>query len=236
MVYSRAERRYVPEFPETDEAENRFVVLVPPHKIDGKTLPTSPKGFYTKALAAGWEVNAWCTVGKVLPSLYLHDSAAPAEGEVDPNPHKKGDVKFEGYDSNLYVVEARVAFNVPLGFRAHFVSRDYGTGNDGKPDTRSKPGSFEGALVADPVGLPRASGHHYDPVKITRAKDERGRTVETEASFADRKRIAQAQADYLTEASFDGTFIFDRCPYLTSSTELTAWLKEWATYGRLANA
>ena len=245
LIFDKNLNRYVPEFPETEE-EEKFVITVPTGKVTMADLPNSPKATMKAALAAGWTVNAWLTVGMVPPTLYLHDSDPDINENADEEegakpkaePHSAGDIKFDGYAKTIYVVEARCG-NLPLGFQAHYVGKDYGQVEDGeggvKPDKRNKAGGFECALLADPVGIVQPLHFNYQAITVRRGRDEKGRIAETEASFEKNKKRSQDMADYLNLTANDGAFILVKRPVLTASNQFTNWLSEWASYGRLTN-
>lgn len=223
-IWSHELNRYVEEFPETNEVEN-FTVTYPRTAMRLIDLPTSPKSLLKALMAAGWETRAWLTIGEIAPTLYLSDSAD--EGE---NSHVKGDIRFDGYTASMYVIEGRAAFNLPLGMQAHYVGKNYGEG-----DKRNKPGSFSHARLADPVGVVQELGFDYQPIKVTRGKDQAGRIVETPASFAKNQLLMKQMAERLDRDHNDGAFILNHRPTLTASTKATDWLAEWASYGKLAN-
>lgn len=223
-VYDPLSKSYVDEFPETTAPAPSFAPVEARRRVEAGELPTSPRGAYKAALAAGWEVVAWLTVGEQSPTLYLSDSE-----EDDANQYSKGDIRYDGYRASIYVIEARVSATVPIGFRAFYLGKDYGAG-----DKRNKPGSFDCAFVADPVGTVQVLDHTYKPIPVTRGRDQAGRVVETEASFKANQARMQKMADDLN-AQNDGSFILNRRPMFAGAKEFTTWIAEWASYGRLSN-
>lgn len=192
------------EFPET------FLLLEATHRIELADLPQSPRKTFRAAEALGWDVHAWLTVGEVAPVLFLYGSL-----ESDANQHNAGDVRFEGYTSNLYAVEARDPQSRAIGFRAHYTGKVYQSGK------KSSLGAFDFAMVADPVGVPVQLWAEYVPIRQTRGD------FETDKSFAARKGSAAQMADEMDKSYNDHSWYFNQRPFFSSASELDAWMTEW---------
>lgn len=158
------------------------------------------------------------------PTLYMSDSE---EGAA--NQYRVGDVRFDGYDVTLFVVEGREP-RLPIGFRAHFRGKFYGAVEDNpKNKTRNSLGSFEYAWIADPVGVPVELRYEYAPIDVSRGDQE------IEKYYRLRIMEAERAAVRMNREYNDGSYHMDQRPMLTSSKELTDWLTQWKEYGALSH-
>lgn len=222
MHYDRGMRMYVPDV--VSETADPFTLITPPERIEGASLPTSPKGVWKAALGAGWNVSCWRSEGVMAPTLYIH-----ASEEGDENPHSAGDVLYDGYALTIYVVEAREPY-LPLAFQAFYHAKTYGPG-----DKRNTLGSFEFARVLDPVGIPVELRADYKPIKVSRGTDSKGRVTETAESFRRNQMRAERAAEAANREYNDGSYWMWNSLSFHAAKPLTAWIGQWASFGPLSH-
>lgn len=212
MHYDVETHQYMPDV--VSETINPFTLLSGPTRIDGLTLPQSPKATFKRAVAAGWEASAWRSTGTQDPTLFLSDFEEGAK-----EPHNAGDVRWDGYDATLFVVEARVP-HLPIAFQAFFRGKTYA------PELAKKAvgGSFEYAQVLDPVGVPVALVYDYPPIGQTRGD------YETEASFQRRIDDSVEMAARVAEEHNDGEVAFMTRHVFEAAKQFDAWLAEWLPF------
>ena len=184
-----------------------FTLIEPPKRIGVSDLPQSPKSTFTAATNCGWEVHAWLSIGEVAPTLYVSNTDA----------HSAGEVYLDGYTARMFTVEARDP-DLPIGFQAHYLGKVYANGR------KAGLGSFDYALVVDPVGVPRELRAKYKPIKQDRGK------YETAKSFQRRVTDAQKVADEMTASYNDGSVDFQHRPMFTVAREFDSWLAEWRSF------
>lgn len=180
-------------------SEAAVIVLEPMRRLEVADLGTSPKAVYNAALALGWEARAWLSVSQIAPVLYLTDSP---EGASDP--HRAGDVRFEGYVARNYAVEARDP-DKRLGLRAHWTGRG----------TEGKSARFEDAFAVDPLGHPEVSNCDYTP----------GKDWAKALGITEEERLARGAR--LNAHYNDGEPWLNHRPYFTSSGAMNAWIDSW---------
>jgi hypothetical protein len=194
------------------EVSETFTLLRRSERLDPDALPRSPKSTFRLATECGWMVHAWLAVGEYAPTLYVSNS-----DEDDKHPHSIGDVLYDGYRANIYVVEARDP-ELPLGFKASYIGKEY-------EDGRSAPaGSFDHALIVDPVGIPHVLKSVYKPIKQDRGK------YETTKSFSRRLADAQKMADEQDRLYNTGEVIFQHRRMFTAARPFDSWLAEWRSF------
>ena len=193
---------------EEEVSETAALALVePPRRIEVADLPQSPKSAFLTATAMDWTVHAWLAIGEVAPTLYVSNTDA----------HSAGDVYLDGYTARMFTVEARDP-DLPIGFQAHYLGKVYADGR------KSGRGSFDYAMVVDPVGVPRVLRAEYKPIKQDRGK------YETTASFQRRVAAAQARADEQDRTYNNHTVIFQNRRMFVTAREFDAWLAEWRSF------
>lgn len=198
---------------EEEVSETRFMLIEELHRTQFAFLPQSPAKVYTQAEAMGWEVVAWANVGEYQPALYLHGSE-----ESDPDQHSAGDVKFDGYVAKHFIVEARDPGTRAIGFRAHYAGRIY-------EDSRKAPlGSFDFAMIADPVGVPTPLSAEYKTIKPSRGDHE------TEKSYALRVKAVTDRVEWANKFYNDGEFYWPTQKVINAAKEFDAWLAEWRSF------
>jgi hypothetical protein len=203
----------VTDDPEDEVSETADLTLVePPRRVELADLPQSPKSTFLAATAMGWEVHAWFAIGEVAPTLYVGNSDEDAK-----KPHNAGDVRYDGYVAHMFTVEARDPL-LPIAFQAHYLGKKYADGR------KSPLGSFDDAMVVDPVGVPRELRARYLPIKQDRGK------YETTASFQRRVTAAQSRADEQSRTYNDGAVDFQHRPMFTAAREFDSWLAEWRSF------
>lgn len=206
------------EIVEEEEATEKFTLTEPMRRVGLADLPASPKSTHKAATALGWSVQAWLTVGEIAPVLFIANTEKNAAGSV----------RFEGYTARYFTVEARDPL-MPLGFRATFLGKEYAAATGRKPVG----GSFDSALVVDPIGIIQPLSATYKAIPQTRDK------YETEASINRRRSDAQKMADNQTAQYNDGAVVFSRHNLLTTTGAFNSWLAEWQSFiitGKKTNA
>lgn len=198
---------------DTEEvSETRFSLIEELHRTQFEFLPQSPAKLYAMAETMGWEVNAWASFGEYMPTLYKFGSV-----ESDQNQHLPGEVKFDGYIAKHFIIEAREPTTQAIGFRAHYAGRLY-------EDSRKAPlGSFDFALVADPVGIPTLLSAEYKLRPASRGD------AETDKSFAIRAKAVTDQVKNMDRYN-DGEFYWPTKKVLTQAKQFDAWLAEWRSF------
>lgn len=197
------------EVEDEPEVSETFTLIQPPKPIAAKDLPQSPKSAFLAATDCGWEVRAALSIGEFAPTLYV--------GSTDD--HSAGDVYRDGYRARIFTVQAR-DLALDIAFRAQYVGKVYADGR------KSGAGSFDGAHVSDPVGVPRKEHVEYKPIKQDRGK------YETASSFMRRQVAAKKAADEMTATYNDGFVWYRHTAFFATSGEFTSWLAEWRSFAR----
>ena len=200
----------VNDWEDEEVSETAFTITEPNHRIEPADLPQSPRKLFKTVEEMGWEARAWLVVGDKAPTLYM----APSADGI----HSIGDVLYDGYTARLYVVEARDPETRAIGFRAHFVGKQYADGR------KAPAGGFDYAYIADPVGIPQLLTVTYKPIKQLPGK------FETEKSFKSRVAEAKEMTDRMSNAHNDRAYYFSRFPIFRAAGQLDAWLAEWASF------
>lgn len=216
MRYDRDMRMYVPET--VGEERDSFTLVQSPTRIDGSAMPSSPKSLWKLASSLDWMVSCWVSLATVAPTLYMSSS-----DEGSKTQYSAGDVRFDGYNLTIYTVESREPL-LPIGFKAQFVGKSYGDG-----DKRNTAGSFEYALLADPVGCPTGMRFGYEAVKLLRGERE------IEKFYQRRVMDAERDALRMNREYNDGAYWMNTRPMITAAKPLLAWLGQWGNYGKLSH-
>ena len=195
-----------------DEVSETFTLTQPPTRIEPTALPRSPKSTYLSALNIGWDARAWLSTGEVAPVLYVSNSEENAK-----SPHNAGDIKFRGYTARMFVVEAR-DLAMPLGFRAHYLGKEYSDGS------KATAGSFGFARVVDPAGVASEARAVYKPIPQLRGK------YETAASFQRRSDEAKNIADGMTANYNDNTITIHHTSSFSVARDFDSWLAGWQSF------
>lgn len=104
-------------------------------------LPTSPKGIYRRAEAAGWRVAAQRSKAHHAATLFQADSE---EGAAETDRHERGDVRYPAEDRSHWGVHAVLTSDAGvLGFKLFYETRPK---SDSKVAT-----AFSAAWCFDPV-------------------------------------------------------------------------------------